>query len=184
MKVIRGKRDLCHGNMIDNSLTELEDLDCAFVVENNDIEHLSVQTRRLISHFNPKWTKNKNSFLIFSKMWCFLYVPFYFFGGKMHARLCYICGTLFQNCLFSTTRPSDDVIYTGVWIVKGRSFQPKSERSIVIESDNKSLSVIVNKVAYAKKICSRVVGWLRVFPDMLLYWKAFIHQSKISLLFL
>ena len=53
-EVIREKGDLLHGSMIQNSLKELEDLDCAFVVDNKAIAHLSAQTRRLISHIKPK----------------------------------------------------------------------------------------------------------------------------------
>ena len=51
---IKEKGDLLHGNMIQNSLKELEDLDCAFAVENKAIGHSSAQTRRLISHLKPR----------------------------------------------------------------------------------------------------------------------------------
>ena len=65
-----------------------------------------------------------------------------------------------------------------------RSSQLESESAVLIESGSESVSAIVSKAAYAKKIGLGVVGWLSVFPDMSLYKKTHILKSEICLCFL
>ena len=146
---------------------------------------LSIRTsdgvQRISSYKAQKRVIFQHSFLIFSKSWCFfacaslLLVPGWFactiglysarrFSKIGHSRLCEVCA--------------------GAWIARGTSSWPESESVIVIESESESVSAIVSKVAYAKKICSGVVGWLSIFPDVSLYRRTHLLQSKICLLFL
>ena len=63
-------------------------------------------------------------------------------------------------------------VFAGAWIAGGTSSRLETESVIVIESESESVSAIENQATYAEKIRSGEVGWLSVFPDVLLYWNS------------